>query len=121
ERREVTARDHFIPHELSSLELATLRQTLASEPELLRAELGRKKLVHIPKQKLFLLCVHRRQAWHRLPNRESDQALVNRLSRKIRLPGRVLVFSPSGGFRAIAQKLRHVSGCRIFPPTQEGI
>jgi hypothetical protein len=114
ERREVTVKDNFIPHELSGPELEALRGVLAAEAELFRAELGRKELIYFPKQKLFLLCVHRRPAWHRLPNAERDQALVNRLSAAVRLPGRVLVFVPGGGFRALAGKLRRVPGAEVF-------
>lgn len=114
EQREVTAKDHFIPHELAAAELEALRKTLAAEPELARTELARKELRHFPKQKLFLLCVHRRPAWHHLPNRGRDQALVQRLSPSVRLSGRVLVFAPSGSFRAIARKLRNVPGAEVF-------
>ena len=114
EQREVTAKDHFIPHELSAAELEALRRTLAAEPELAHAELARKELRHFPKQRLFLLCLHRRPAWHHLPNRERDQALVQRVSPSVRLSGRVLVFAPSGSFRAIARKLRNLPGAEVF-------
>ena len=57
-----------------------------------------------PQAKLFLLCVHARPAWHRLPSADRDQDLVNRLSRKLQLPGRVLVFGRTAGFRPLARK-----------------
>lgn len=115
ERREVTARDPLIPHALSNEELSKLRETLASEPELFRAYLVRKELRHFPKQKLFLLFVQARPAWHRLPSADRDQHLVNRFSRKLQLPGRVLVIGRTAGFRALARKVQKFSGAQVFP------
>jgi Zn-dependent protease with chaperone function len=114
ERRSVRASDPLIPHGLSAGELTALRELLASEPDLVAAELGRKELRYFSNQKLFLLCVHARRAWHRLPNSARDQELVNRLSQRVRLPGRVLVFAPNGDFRPLARKLRTVPGAAII-------
>jgi len=115
ERREVTVRDPLIPHALSDEELGKVREALAAEPELFRAWLARKELRHFPKQKLFLLCVHARPAWHRLPSADRDQDLVNRLSRKLQLPGRVLVFGRTAGFRPLARKVQKFPSAQIFP------
>ena len=108
ERREVSARDPLIPHELSATELHGLKETLAAEREFARAWLGRKQLRFFPRQKLFLLCVQRRSAWYALPSDARDQALVNRFTQTVRLPGRVLIFTPRGSYRALARKLKRV-------------
>lgn len=78
------------------------------------ADLGRKDLRHFPKQKLFLLCVSRSPAWHRLPDRDREQALVSRLLLVVRVPGRVLIFAPSGEFRALARNLRRLPTAPVF-------
>ena len=114
ERNTVGANDPLIPHGLTPDELAELRGILEAEQELVAADLGRKELKHFPQQKLFLLCVHRPPAWHRLPNREMERALVSRLSRKVRLPGRVLVFSPRGDFRKLARRLAALPNAAVF-------
>jgi len=114
ERRSVRPSDALIPHGLSPGELAALRDGLAAEPDLVAAELGRKELRYFSNQKLFLLCVHARRAWHRFPNADREQELVNRLSQRLRLPGRMLVFAPNGDFRALARKLAQVSGASVF-------
>lgn len=114
ERSEVNASDTFIAHGLNSGELAELQKVLAVEPELACAQLAQKQLGHFPRQKFFVLCVRRRQAWHRLPNRDRDQALASRLSQKVRVPGRVLVFPPAGSFRAIARKLSKLPGAEVW-------
>lgn len=105
ERSELTAKDILLAHDLPADELVALRRILDAEPELARAALAQKELRHFKKQRLFLLCVRRRRAWHRLPDSDADRTLVRRLSQAIRLPGRLLVFTPSGSFRGIGRKL----------------
>ena len=103
ERSEFAAGDTLIPHRLSDDELDKLRETLAADPQLARAELAQKQMKFFPKQKLFILCVHRWQAWHRLPNVDQDRVLVNRISKAVQLPGRVLVIPPSGSYSVLAK------------------
>jgi Zn-dependent protease with chaperone function len=114
ERSNATAADKFIPHDLSEAELTTLRETLAAEPDLIAADLGRKELRHFVRQKLYLLCIHLRPRWHRLPNASREQTIINRLVKAVRLPGRVLIFARSGSFRAVARKLGRIPGARIL-------
>ena len=114
ERSEFTVADVLIPHGLTEEELQKLRTTLAADPQLARAELAQKQMKFFPKQKFFILCVHRWQSWHRLPNADQDRVLVNRLARAVQLPGRVLVIPPSGSFSALAKKFRHLPGTEIY-------
>ena len=114
ERREVSVKDTFLAHELSEAELQSVREMLAAESDILRADLGRKELRHFPRQRLFALCLYPRRPWHRLANQEADRALINRLSAKLRLPGRVMVFAPTGSFRTLARKLAGVPGTEVF-------
>lgn len=114
ERSNVTAADTFIPHELSGPEIASLHEMLAADSDVIAAYLGRKELKHFARQKLFLLCIRIRPAWHRMPDGDREQKTINRLVKAVRLPGRVLIFAPSGNFRAVARKLSKVPGARIF-------
>ena len=114
ERSQLTSSDTLIPHELSAGELKALLETLAADPDLVAAHLGRKNLLHLAHQRLFLLCIHVRPAWHRLPGGDREQTAVNRMFKAIRLPGRVMVFAPTGSYRAIARKLRQVPGAEVF-------
>jgi len=116
ERSSVTASDALIPHGLSAAELAALHEALSAEPDLAIAELARKELKHFPEQKLFLLCVRARRRWHGWPDIDAEHGLVNRLTKRVRLPGRVLVFAPTGGFRALARKLRTVADITVHHP-----
>ncbi|MBC8096749.1 MAG: hypothetical protein H7Y43_13150, partial [Akkermansiaceae bacterium] len=118
ERSEFGPGDVLIPHSLTEAELAKLRETLAADPQLAYAELAQKQMKFFPKQKFFILCVHRWQAWHRLPNADQDRVLVNRISRAVQLPGRILVIPPSGSYRALANKFRHLPGTEIYRPAK---
>ena len=118
ERREVKASDTFIPHGLTDIELQTLREELQPELRILRAHLARKELKHFPTQRLFVLCVYSRRAWHGFPNKDLDRALVTRLSQKLKLPGRLMVFSPTGIFRAVAKKVARVADAEVFHRNQ---
>lgn len=118
ERSEFAPGDVLIPHDLTEAELGKLRETLAADPQLAYAELAQKRMKFFPKQKFFILCVYRWQAWHRLPNADQDRVLVNRISRVVQLPGRVLVIPASGSYRALANKFRHLPGTEIYRHAQ---
>jgi len=114
ERREVNAGDTFVPHGLTEAELQRLRETLAAESGIVHAHLARKELQYFPNQRLFVLCVYPRRAWHGIADREADRALVQRLSQKLQLPGRMMVFSPTGNFRPLARRVSQVAGAEIL-------
>jgi len=114
ERNTVNPGDPLIPHELKPEELGALRTVLESESDLIAADLGRKELQHFPKQKLFLLALQRRRAWHRLPNRELEAALVRRLTAKVQLPGRVLIFTPRGDFAKLSRRVAGLPDAEVF-------
>jgi hypothetical protein len=114
ERREVKASDTFIAHGLSDAELQTLRDELQPELRILAAHLARKELKYFPTQRLFVLCIHSRRGWHGLADKELDHTLVSRLSQKLKLPGRLMVFSPTGSFRALARTVEQVPGAEVF-------
>ncbi len=114
ERREVTAADSFIQHDLTEAELQRIRALLEPELRVSRADLARKELKHFPDQRLFVLCVYSRRAWHGFSNHDLDRALINRLSKKLQLPGRLMIFSPSGSFRAISRKIACIPRVEIF-------
>lgn len=114
ERNTVQASDPLLPHGLTPAELAALVERLAAEPEVVGADLGRKDLRHFVKQRLFLLSVRIRRPWHGYPDRDRAAALVQRLSSSIHLPGRVLVFAPMGGFRALGRKLHALPDAAVY-------
>lgn len=114
ERGEVSVSDRFLPHELTSEEMAALHDVLDSDPDLGSAFLVRKELKYFTRQRLFVLCVRSatsRWAFHG----GRDEATANRLVPRIRLPGRVLVIASQPGFRALARKVVRSPGAQIYP------
>jgi hypothetical protein len=114
ERSNVTVDDTLIPHGLSAPELDALLRTLLANPDIITADLGRKELKLFVQQRLYLLCIRTRPGWHHLPHKHRDQTTINGLVKSVHLPGRVLIFAPSGSFRVIARKLSQVPGARIL-------
>ncbi|MEW6302775.1 MAG: M48 family metalloprotease [Verrucomicrobiota bacterium] len=113
ERSSIQASDPLASHDLSAAELDSLLRVLREERDLAAAHLARKELRFFPKQRLFLLCVRSRAPWFWSGDR--DQALVRRLTQSVRLPGRFLVFAPSGSYRALARRLLKISRSKVFP------
>jgi Zn-dependent protease with chaperone function len=105
ERTSVKASDIFLPHDLEDAELASLRQQLQAEPELHGAWLVQKELRVFSRRRLFVLCVRSRWQWLTGSSAEVDSVLSVRIAKNVRLPGRVLVISPHGGFAALARKV----------------
>jgi Zn-dependent protease with chaperone function len=114
ERASVTAADTLMPHGLDDAQLESVRALLAAESGIVAASLAQKKMRHFQKQRLFVLCIEGRRAWYRPADHDAEQAAVKRLFAKARLPGRVLVFAPSGSFAPLARKLRAIPQTRIF-------
>jgi Zn-dependent protease with chaperone function len=113
ERQEVTASDTFIPHTLAPGELKQLNEVLCNRPEVVRAWLAQKKLQHFTKQRLFVLCLEIYRPWYRLNNSDDEFAVINVLSPKVKLPGRVLIFSTRGPFKGIGRKI-HCIPCALL-------
>jgi len=70
---------------------------LGAEPTLASAVLGRKALRHFPKQNFFC-SAFTREAWYGLSGADRAQVLVSRLTKTVRLPGRVLVLARRAAF-----------------------
>jgi hypothetical protein len=105
ERAQVGPRDLFRAHELEKSELGEIVAMLRAEPGLDAAWLVQKELVYFRKQRLFVLSVRTAiNVWGH-SNATRDAELVGRLIPKLKLPGRSLVISPSGGFRKLAKRV----------------
>jgi Zn-dependent protease with chaperone function len=117
ERNRVTESDTFIPHGLSDAELQSVIDHLRADPDVVAADLAQKQMKYFQKQRLFVLCLRTRRNWLGMANRDTEQAVLNRLMSIVRLPGRKLVFTPGGGFRGIASRLSRMPEARIFTRT----
>jgi hypothetical protein len=113
ERSMVSPADRLVHHELTPDELAALRDLLVHQSDLHSAYLVRKELKHFPRQRLFVLCVRTRPNFWGRSGADRDAALVSRLIPLVKLPGRVLVIAPHGGFRALARKVMSSPDARV--------
>ena len=114
ERTSVRASDTFLPHDLDEAELSALQEQLAEEPALYGAWLVQKHLRVFSRQRLFVLCVRSRSHWLMGSSPELDSALNQRIIKRVRLPGRVLVVSPQGGFASLARKVMKSPDSQVF-------
>jgi hypothetical protein len=114
ERASVTAADEFLPHGLTGDELDVLRRALAGDPTLARAALAQKRLQYFKHQRLFVLCIRRRRQWFNFLDGDPERDLVRRVAQSVRLPGRLLVISPQGSFRALGRKIER-TGSAVWP------
>lgn len=114
ERSSIGKGDELVPHGLSPQELEPLLQVLRQDHEVIRADLVQKKLRCFPRQRMFVLIVYPKPAWHRLPNHDRDWGLVNRISALLSLPGRTVVLPPSGSHRPVARQASRVPSAQIW-------
>ncbi len=116
ERSQVTAKDRFVDHGLNEQDLQAVLAKLAQESDLGFAWLARKDLKFFPNQRLFVLVVQSgKKGLFGAANPELSQRLAARLITEVKLPGRVLIISSQGGFRALARKVSSIAGTQIFP------
>jgi tetratricopeptide (TPR) repeat protein len=114
ERSTVTAKDTFLEHGLSESQLRAVCDVLAGDTDIVEAHLALKQMKHLVHQRLYVLAIRVRPSWHRLPNEERQHAAVARISKKIQVPGRILIIPPNGPFGALARKIRKLANFRIF-------
>ena len=114
ERTSVKASDKFLPHDLDAPELAALQEQLAEDPALYGAWLVQKELRVFSRQRLFVLCVRSRWHWLMGSSPDLDSSVSQRIIKRVRLPGRVLVVSPQGGFAALARKVMKSPESQVF-------
>ncbi|QEH32768.1 Protease HtpX [Aquisphaera giovannonii] len=116
ERASVGPSDDFLPHGLDDDALAPLLALLAAQPTCAGAWLARKRLRSLPRRPLFVLCLGGKAFRWGLGD-EPGRVLVQQLSRRMELPGQVLVISRNGGFRRLAARIMKLPGSRIYPDT----
>ena len=114
ERSTVTTADTFVHHGLDDDDRESLTNTLAQEPDLASAWLVRKALQHFRKQRLFVLVARSKPTGlFGSSNPDHDRILVARLIARVKLPGRVLIIAPQGGFRPLAKRIMSLPESRI--------
>jgi hypothetical protein len=114
ERSNVTAKDTFLPHDLSVEQLNAVRDIIATETDILHVDLAQKELKYLINQRLYVLSIHVRLSWNFLTNEERQHDVIARITKRVQVPGRILIIAPNGSFRALGRKIRAVPGAAIF-------
>lgn len=115
ERSVVSPKDRFVSHDLNDQELKPVLDQLAKETGMATAWLVRKEMRYFPNQRLYVLVVQsRRSGWFGGSDSSRDTSLVSRLVTQVKLPGRVLIICPQGGFRSLARKIIAKEESKIY-------
>lgn len=115
ERSVVSVKDAFLPADLEASDQLALHEILSRDADLAEAYVVRKQLKHFTHQPLFILCVRSKSGYFGRTSAAVDDAIVARLIPQVRLPGRILIVSPHGGFRALARKIMSFPEAKAFP------
>jgi hypothetical protein len=97
--------DTFLPHGLDEGQVEDIRRQLEDYREVSRAFLVRKQVAFFPLKPFYVMVVEADGT----PGSEltaADQRIVDRLAEDLRLPGQTLIFTPKGGFMAVAKVIR---------------
>ncbi len=108
----VSARDTFIPHGLEAAQVEAAAAIFRQVPEIRSVRVARKQLHAIRKQRLFVVSVKMGFRW--FGGGENDHALIARLTRELKLPGRTLIIAPGGIWAAVSRKVCRVPGAEIY-------
>jgi Zn-dependent protease with chaperone function len=103
------------PYGLTGAELEALFSVLEREPLILSAHLGSVPAPDVHSLPMLYLCVQSRRKWWQIFGSADEEALVRRISAQVRLPGRTLVFAPTGRHRRLANRLLALEAARVWP------
>jgi hypothetical protein len=113
ERKDVTGRDKFIPHELPEEQLALIRAVVTAAPDIAEAYFVRKAVTHMPEVPLYVLGVKMKLPWYRYRSQTKERALVDRLVQEVPVPGQWFVVALNDHTVKIRRKMRKVPGAQL--------
>jgi hypothetical protein len=112
ERSTVDAGDPLDLVELDADRLRTIRELLEAERGCAAAWLAQKRLAYFPNRRLFVFCVRGPGRWW--PDAAAEQATVERLRRRVELPGQMLLIGRHSAHRKLARRVAALEGSEIF-------
>ena len=114
ERAAISAKDSFLAAELTAEQLAALRNIFAAEPDIDAVAIARKAVQLMPQSPCFVVGLRLKVAWWKPRSTSANQALVNRVLGRMRLPGYLLVFVADQKLKALGKKVFAVPGAVIY-------
>lgn len=120
ERALISAKDDFIPHELTSAQITDLVKSLAVEPEIATAAVARKMVRYFPKNPCYVIALRLKVSWWKIRSSNANQQLMNRVLQRVQLPGHFFVFVDEKDLKSLAKKVFPVPGAVFYNRKQEG-
>jgi Zn-dependent protease with chaperone function len=114
ERARLTAADIFLPHGLTAAQAEELKKALAEEPDIRRAAVARKKVLHFPESACFGVAIEIGTSWWKPRSSSANRQLVQRLVKKIKLPGYFIVFVAEKNLKKVGKKVFAAPGCVVY-------
>jgi hypothetical protein len=115
ERRRLSAKDTFLPHELSPAELEPILQRITGDSDIEAAYLVRKALKARMEDPLpLVLALLPRHAWYALDAHQTNHELQTRMAAKAPLPSAGIVVVLSSAQSALLRKIRKAPGAEIY-------
>jgi hypothetical protein len=105
ERRGFDVREEALPHELPPEMVGALRLMLAQERDVAAAYVARKKVHYVTEEPYFVLAVDVRFPPLRFRGQKDIDALLDRLSRSVQLPGQAWIVAAHNGNDPVLKKL----------------
>ncbi|MEM9544043.1 MAG: M48 family metalloprotease [Cyanobacteria bacterium P01_E01_bin.42] len=87
ERSSIAASDRFLPHGLDEEEARSLREKIATHPDVEVVYFLRKAVKHLPDNPLYVLAVRRRQSFFEADEEAGDETFLNRFLESLTFPG----------------------------------
>lgn len=113
ERRDVTGRDTFLPHELPEPDVGPIREALARFDDIAEAYFVRKAVSHMPEVPFYVLGVKMRLPWYRYRSASKEEQLITRLAQEVPVPSQWFVVALNDHTAKIRKKMRRVAGARL--------
>lgn len=114
ERKEVSDRDKFSPHNLSAAEVKQIAQQLSVYPQIQQAFLVQKVVTHFPEKPLYVLGIIRRHVSLKLVEYKSDSEFLYLLENEINFSGDILMIILDHYNMKLARVLGKIEGASIY-------
>ncbi len=114
ERKGVSDRDRFEPHNLSPMQLAEISEQISHYPQIKQAYLVRKVLVHFPEKPFYILAIMQRYIRLEANNYINDNQLIDLLLDGLNFSGDVFGIVLNGYNTKLGQAICKVENASIF-------
>jgi Zn-dependent protease with chaperone function len=115
ERSRITEADVFTKHSMRAADIAHLREVLRARPEVARARIARRQVVHMREIDMHVLCVQPRTHLFQRNRRAKAERLCAEIAESVRLPHHeIYVFSWTELTPTIQTRLAVVQGSLFF-------